>query len=64
MIKKVHINDLIYRYKGNTNDLKFDGFDNAISLIGKIRDGKISLTDVKNNQETFKSYLGILFKTW
>ena len=33
-------------------------FDNAVALIDKIRDGKISLTDVKNNQEKFKSYLG------
>ena len=26
------------------------------SIIDKIRDGKIDLSDVKNNQETFKSY--------
>ena len=51
--KKVNSDDLIYRYKGNTPDLNFDEFDNVLSLIDKIRDGKISLTDVKNNQEKF-----------
>ena len=60
--KKVNSNDLIYRYKGNTPDLNFDEFDNALALIDKIRDGKISLTDVKNNQEKFKSYLGEIRK--
>ena len=38
-------------------DLNFDEFVNALVLIDKIRDGKISLIDVKNNQEKFKSYL-------
>ena len=56
--RKVNGGDLIYRYKGHTPDLNFDEFDNALALIDKIRDGKISLTDVKNNQEKFKSYLG------
>ena len=44
--------------KGNTPDLNFHEFDNALALIGKIRDGKIGLTDVKHNQKKFKSYLG------
>ena len=56
--KKVDTNDLIYRYKDNTGDLNFDEFDNAISLIDKILDGKVSLADAKNNQKLFKSYLG------
>ena len=60
--KKVNINDLICRCKGNTPDLNFDEFDNDFPLIDKIRDGKISLTDVKNNQEKFKSYLGEIKK--
>ena len=51
--KKVNSDDLIYRYKGNTPDLNFDEFDNALALINKTWDGKISLTDVKNNQEKF-----------
>ena len=51
MIKKVNSDDLIYRYKGNIADLKFDEFDNALDIIDKIRDGKIDLANVKNNQE-------------
>ena len=31
-------------------------------LINKIQNGKISLEDVKNNQEKFKSYLGEIKK--
>ena len=34
--KKVNSDDLIYRYKGNTADLKFDEFDNALNIINKI----------------------------
>ena len=60
--KKVNSDDLIYRYKGNTADAKFDKFDNALDIIDKIRDGKIDLADVKNNQEKFKSYLGEIKK--
>ena len=60
--KNVNSDDLIYRYKGNTPDLNFDEFDNALALIDKIRDGKINLTDVKNNQEKFKAYLGEIKK--
>ena len=60
--KKVNGNDLIYRYKGNTPNLNFDEFNNALALIDKIRDAKINLTDVKNNQEKFKAYLGEIKK--
>ena len=56
--KKVNSDDLIYRYKVNIADEKFDKFDTALDIIDKIRDGKIDLVDVKNNQEKFKSYLG------
>ena len=45
--KEVNPDDLIYRYKGSTADEKFNEFDNAFSLLDKIRDGKISLTDAK-----------------
>ena len=45
--KKVNPDDLIYRYKGSTADAKFSEFDNAFSLLDKIRDGKISLADAK-----------------
>ena len=56
--KKANSDDLIYRYKGNTADVNFHKFDNALDIIDKIWDGKIDLVNVKNNQETFKSYLG------
>ena len=56
---KVNSDDLIYRYKGNTADSKFD---NAFSLLDKIRDGKISLADAKNDPEEFKSNLNEIEK--
>ena len=34
--KKVNSDDLIYRYKGNTADVKFNEFDNALDIIDKI----------------------------
>ena len=40
--KKINSDDLIYRYKGNTADVKFNEFDNALAIIDKIQDGKIS----------------------
>ena len=57
MDERINSNDLIYRYKGRTADAKFDEFDNALGVINKTRDGKTDLSDVKNNQEKFKSYL-------
>ena len=60
--KKVNNDDLIYRYEGNIADAKFNKFDNALDIIDKIRDGKIDLADVKNNQEKFKFYLGEIKK--
>ena len=60
--KKVNSDDLIYRYRGNTVDVKFDEFDNALNIINKIQNGKISLEDGKNNQEKFKSDLGQIKK--
>ena len=60
--KNVNSDDLIYRYKGNTADVKFNEFDKAFDFINKVRDGKIDLSDVKNNQEKFKSYLGEIKK--
>ena len=55
--KRVNSNNLMYRCKGNTADLNFNDFDNASDIINKIRDGKIDLANVKNNQEKFKSLL-------
>ena len=60
--KKVNTDGLIYRYKGNTADVNFDKFDNALDIIDKIRDGKKDLADVKNNQKKFKSCLGEIKK--
>ena len=34
----------------------FDKFDNALDIINKIQNDEISLANVKNNQEKFKSY--------
>ena len=60
--KKVNSDDLIYRYKGNTADIKFNKYDNALDIIDKMQDGKIDLANVKNNQEKFKFYLGEIKK--
>ena len=49
---------MIYRYKNNSSNVEFNKFDNAFDIIDKIRDGKIDLSDVKNNQGKIKSYLG------
>ena len=60
--KQVNPDDLLYSYKGNTADAKFNQFDNASSLLDKIRDAKISLADAKNDQEKFKSNLNEIKK--
>ena len=56
--ERVNMEDLIYQYKGNTNDLKFDESDNALAMINKIVNGKIDLSDAKYDQQKFKPYLG------
>ena len=61
--KNVNSDDLLYRYKGSTADVKFKKFDNALNIINKIQNGEISLADVKNNQEKFKSFLGEIKKS-
>ena len=58
MHEKVNNDNSIYRYKFRTADAKFHKFDNALSLINKVKEGEISLTDVKNNQAKLKSNLG------
>ena len=45
--EKVDPNNLIYRYKSNTADTKFNEFDNDFSILDKIRNGKISLANPK-----------------
>ena len=34
--KRVNSKNLIYRYKGNANNVKFDEFDNALNIINEI----------------------------
>ena len=55
--KKVDNNKLVSRYKGKTTDADFSKFDNAFSLINKIRDGKITLNDAKDDQPRLRSNL-------
>ena len=59
---KVNSDGLIYRYKGNTADAKFDQFSNAFSFLDKIKDDKICLADAKNDQAKFKSNLNKIKK--
>ena len=63
LYKKVNSDNLNYRYKGKTADAKFHKFDNALNIVSKMQNGEISLADVKNNQEKFKSYLGEIKET-
>ena len=56
--KKVDSDDLIYRYKGNTSDVKFDKFDNALNIINKIQNGEINVVDVK----TIKRNLNLILE--
>ena len=60
--REVNPDELIYRYKGSIADEKFNEFDNAFSLLHKIRDGKISLADAKKDQAEFKSNLNEIKK--
>ena len=55
--KNVNPNDLIYKSKGPTADAAFNKFDNIISFIDKITEGKISLANVKKDQIKIKSDL-------
>ena len=60
---KVDTDNLIYKHTGPTiADAKFDKFDNALNLSNKIKDGKISLDDAKNNQTRLRPNLGELKK--
>ena len=60
--KKVNLDDLIYKYKGNTPNEEFNKYDNALDLIGKITNGEIKLAEVKNNQNNFRLNLGEIKK--
>ena len=43
--KNVNLDDLIYKYKGNTRNEEFNKYDNGLDLIGKIRNGQINLAN-------------------
>ena len=45
--ENVNRDDLIYRYKDKTPDERINTYDNALDLINKIKNGKISLTNAK-----------------
>ena len=60
--KKVDLDDLIYKYKGNTPNEEFNTYDNALDLIDKIKNGEIKLAEVKSNQINFKSNSGEIKK--
>ena len=60
--KKVNLDDLPYKYKGNTPNEKFNTHDNALDLIHKIKNGEIKLADVKNNQNNFRLNLNEIRK--
>ena len=60
--KKVDLDDLIYKYKGNTPNEEFNTYDNALDLIDKIKNGEIKLAEVKINQINFKSNSGEIKK--
>ena len=61
--ERVNGDNLIYKYKSNINDVNFNNFDNALDIVNKIRDGKKELTNVKKNQEKFKSLLSEIKKS-
>ena len=60
--KKVNCDDLVYRYKRESPDEKFDKYDNALDLINGIQDDDIKLSNVRNDQIKFKLHLGEIKK--
>ena len=59
---KNHLDNLIHRYKGKTPEENFDGYGNALNIIDKIKNDKIKLANVKNDQIKFKSNLSEIKK--
>ena len=52
--KRVDIDKLVMKYKGNTPDEEFSKSDNALDFISKIRAGEISLSEAKDEQAKSK----------
>ena len=48
--KKVNHDSLIYRCKRKTPDKNFNTYDNALDVIDKIKNRKVKLAHVKNDQ--------------
>ena len=62
LYKKVNSDDAICRFKGRTPDGKFDGYDNPFDLLDKIREGRIKLSNARNDQIKFTSDQGEIKK--
>ena len=60
--KRVDIDKLVFKYKGNTPDQDFSKFDNALDLTNKIRNGEISLNEAKDDQTKLRSDMGKIKK--
>ena len=52
----------MYRYTSKTPDENFNTYDNALNVINKITNGKIKLSEAKNNQIKLKLVLGKIKK--
>ena len=55
----VHIDKLVFKYKG---DEDFSKFDNVFDLINKISDGEISLNEPKDDETKLRSDMGEIKK--
>ena len=60
--KKFNPDSLTYRYKGPTVDAKCYESVNALDLLDKIKEDKIRLANVKNDQMEIKLDLGEIKK--
>ena len=60
--KGVYTNKLVFKYEDNTKHEDFNKFDNALDLVNKIRDGKIILSEAKDEQAKLKSTMGEIKK--
>ena len=56
--KNIITNKLLFTYKSNIVNQDFSRFYNALDLIDKTKEGKISLTEAKDEQARLKSDMG------
>ena len=45
--KKANLDNLTYRYKGSTANVKFNEFDNVLNLFDEIKEGRMTLARAK-----------------